>query len=424
MKRKIRNIEEHRKAFEIEVPASDVNKRKNELFGRLSKTASVPGFRAGKAPRDLLEKHYGERVTKEAIEDLIADSYRQAVEEEGLIPLGYPHISEVKLDDQNILSFKAEFNTRPRIDIKGYKGLSLKKKKVQIGEEDVDRSISSLRESTAKFKECVGRPVQIGDYIVCDSHIFVDSKPIAKKRENIWMPIEENSYVPGVSKALIGAALNEEKEIEATLPEDFPIKEHANQKAVFKIKVKEIKEKVLPQIDDEFAKDLGYNNLAELNDSVKKVLESQAERQVRQDLERQVIEKLLEGAKFNVPATLVEGQLKYLVNEEKERLKKQGLEEEDINTKDKELHDKLRPVAQRQVKIMFVLDEIAHKEKITVSDEEIGEAFEGLSKQYNQPRGKVENYYKENDLIPNLTADIKNAKLMDLLIKEAEIEEF
>lgn len=423
MKKKIKHIEEHRKAFEIEVSASDVNKRKDELFGKLGKTASVPGFREGKAPRDLLEKHYGERVTKEAIEDLIADSYRQAVEEEGLTPLGYPRISEVKLDDKNVLSFKAEFNTRPKVDVKGYKGLSLKKKKVQISEEDVDRSINSLRESTAKFKECAGRPVQIGDYIVCDSHIFVDGKPIAKKRENIWMPIEENSYVPGVSKALIGAALNEEKEVEATLPEGFPVKEHANKKAVFKIKIKEIKEKVLPQIDDEFARDLGYNNLAELRDSIRKVLESQVERQTRQDLERQVIEKLLESSSFNVPSSLVDEQLKYVVEEEKARLKKQGIKEEDLAAKDKELADKLRPVAEKQVKTMFILDEIAHKENITVSREEMDTAFEALSRQYNQPKAKVEKYYKDNDLESNLYADIKNGKLLELLIKEAKVEE-
>jgi trigger factor len=251
----------------------------------------------------------------------------------------------------------------------------------------------------------------------------VDSKPIAKKRENIWMPIEENSYVPGVSKALIGAALNEEKEIEATLPEDFPIKEHANQKAVFKIKVKEIKEKVLPQIDDEFAKDLGYNHLAELKDSIRKVLDSQVERQTRQDLERQVIEKLLEGASFNVPSSLVDEQLKYVVEEEKARLKKQGLRQEDLAAKDKELADKLRPVAERQVKTMFILDEIAHKENITVSREEMDAAFEALSRQYNQPKAKLEKYYKDNDLESNLYADIKNGKLLELLIKEAKIEE-
>lgn len=421
MKRKIKHIEEHRKSFEIEVPAADVNKRKDELFDKFSKTATVPGFRAGKAPRDLLEKHYGERVTKEVVEDLISGSYRQAVEEEGLMPLGYPHISDVNLNDKNVLSFKAEFNTRPKIEIKEYKGLALKKKKAQISDEDVDRSINSLRESTAKFKECTGRGVQIGDYIVCDSHIFVDDKPIAQKRENIWMPIEEVSYVPGVSKALVGANLNEEKEIETTLPEDFPIKEHAGKKSVFKIKVKEIKEKVLPQIDDEFAKDLGYNNLSELKDSIRKVLESQMERQIKQDLERQIIEKLLENSNFNVPSSLVDEQLKYIVEEEKGRLKKQGLKEEDLKAKDKDLADKLKPVAERQVKTMFILDEIAHEEKITVSKEELDEAFEGLARQYNQPRAKVEKYYKENDLVSNLYADIKNGKLLELLIKEAKI---
>jgi trigger factor len=423
MRKTIKHIEENRKAFEIEVSPVEVNKRKGELFEKLTKTAAVPGFRAGKAPRDLLEKHYGEKVTKEVVEDLISDSYYKALEEEGYIPLGLPEISGVKLDGESALSFRAEFNIRPKMELKEYKGLKLNKKKPEIKEEDIQKSIKTLQEANAKYKNPQERPVQIGDYIVCDSEIFIDGKAIAKKRENIWMPIEEKSAIPGLSSSLAGSSVNDEKDIEVTLPEDFQNKEYANKKAVFKIKVKEIKERSLPQIDDEFAKDLGYNSLSELNDSVKKVLQQQAERQIMISLENQVIEKLLEIADFNIPSTLVEEQLRYLVEEEKKRLSKQGLKEEELKTQDKGLQERLRPVARKQVKTMFIMDEIAHKEKIDVSQAELDEALEGIAKQYSQPKQKVEKYYNENDLISNLRADLRNGKILNLLIKEAKIEE-
>ncbi|MDD5449122.1 MAG: trigger factor [Candidatus Omnitrophica bacterium] len=421
MKKKITHIEENRKAFDIEIPAKDVKTRKDELFNKIGKTAAVPGFRMGKAPRDLLEKHYGDRVLKEVIEDLISDSYQKAINEEGFIPLGLPDISDIKLDDSSSLSFKAEFNIRPRIELKDYKALKITKKSVEIKEKDVRESVEALRESSAKFKNAENRPVRLGDYIVCDSEILVEGKPISKKRENIWMPIEEKSYIPNLSAALMGANLNDEKEIESTIPADFSNKEYADKKAIFKIKVKEIKEKILPQIDDEFAKDLGYNNLSALEESVRKMLERQAELKTRHEMEHQVIERLLENANFTVPTSLVEEQLKYLIAEEKERLIKQGLKEPDIEAKEKELEARLRPVSEKQVKTMFILDEIAHKEKISVSSEELDETLEEIAKRHNQGKAKIEKYYKDNDLLSNLKMELRNGKILDLLIKQANI---
>ncbi len=423
MKKKIKHIEECRKAFEIEVPSTEVKKRLDECYQKLSKTAAVPGFRAGKAPRDLLEKHYGERATQEVVEELIANSYQQALEESDFIPLGMPQITDIKLDEAKILSFNAEFNIRPKIELKNYKGLKLNKKKIEVKEEDIEKSIKALQESNAKFVDAQNRPTRIGDYIVCDSEIFVEGKSIAKKRENIWMPVEEKSLIPNVSKALTGANIGDEKEIETVLPQEFPNKEYADKKAVVRIKVKEIKEKVLPQIDDGFTKDLGYNDLAQLRASIKAVLENQVERQIRQDLENQALERLLEGSGFNIPSSLINKQLAYLVEEEKDRLLKQGLKEVDFKKKEQELRAQLQPRAEKQVRTFFILDEIASKEGIDASEDELSEALEAIAKQYGQSREKIEKYYKDNDLIGELRLDIKHSKILDLLIKEAKVEE-
>lgn len=423
MKKKIKHIEECRKRFEIEVPSEEVTKRIADFYDRIGKFASVAGFRPGKVPRDLLQKHYQERATKEVVEDLISDAYREALEESGFAPLGLPQISDVKLDEARVLFFNVEFNVRPKIELRDYKGLKLTKKRIEIKEEDIEKSIKTLQEANAKFKDAPNRAVQMGDYIVCDSEILVDEKPISKKRENIWMPIEEKSPVPDLSSKLIGANIGEEREIETTLPEDFRDKKYANKKAIFKIKVKEIKERALLQIDDEFAKDLGYNNLPELREAVKKTLENQVEQKLRQDLENQALEGLLENSNFNVPSSLVEKQLGYLIQDQMDRLIKQGFKKEAIKEKEKDLTDKLRPLAIKQVKTMFLLNEISDREKIGVSKEEIDEAFEEIARYSNQPKEKVERYYKENDLASGLEADIRNRKVLEFLIKEANIIE-
>ena len=423
MKKKIKHIEECRKAFEIEIPPEEVKKRLEECYERIGRIALVPGFRAGKAPRDLLEKHYGERATKEVIEDLISSSYEKALGESGFMPLGLPDISDVKLDKANALFFKVEFNIRPKVELKPYKGLRLNKKKIEVEEGDIDKSIKSLQEANAKFKTAENKTVQVGDYIVCDSEVFIDGKPISKKRENVWMPIEEKSYIPNLSAGLLGSNAGDEKEIETILPQDFQNKEYANKTAVFKIKIKEIKEKALSQIDDGFAKDLGYNNLSELRAAVKGLLENQAQRQARQDLENQVLEKLLEDSNFNIPTALVEKQAKYLLEEETAKLLKQGLKESDLKDKEKELTDKLRPWALKQVKTMFILDEIASKEGIDVSQDELDEAFEAIGRQYNKSKEAVEKYYKENDLTSGLRLDLRHSKILEFLIKEANVEE-
>ncbi len=423
IKNKIKHIEDCRKAFEIEVASAEVKARLKACVEKISKIASIPGFRAGKAPLDLVEKHYGDRATREVIEELVSDSYYKALEESGLIPLGLPQISDVNLNDEKALSFKAEFNIRPKIELKDYKGLKLSKKKIDIKEEAIDKSIKSLQESNAKFKNVQDRPVKIGDYIVCDSEIFIDDKSIAKKRENVWMPVEEKSYIPNVSNSLVGAKPGDEKAIETTMPEDFANKEYANKKAIFKIKINEIKEKQLSGIDDAFAKDMGYADIPELRKAMKALLESQIERQQRQEMENQIVEILLGLTTFDVPSPLVEKQAGYLLEEEKKRLSQQGIKEADIKEKEKELADKVKPWAQKQVKAMFILDEIGSREGITVSKEELDEAIDEISRQYSQPKEKVAKYYEENDMIPGLKADILHAKIFSMLIKEAKIEE-
>jgi len=423
VKKNVKHIEDCKKAFEIQIASDEVVKRIEDCYTRVKKVANIPGFRAGKAPRDLLEKHYGERVTKEVVEDLIADSYQTALEESGFTPLGMPSITDVKLDDKKSLSYKAEFDIRPSLSLKGYKGIKITKKKAEIKDEDIEKSIKTLQDSNAKFKDANERAVKIGDYCVCDSEVFVDDKSIVKKRESIWMPIEEKSYIPGLSAQLTGARAGDEKNVNVTLPEDFNSKEYAGRPATFKIKVKEIKERTVPQIDDEFAKDLGYNDLVGLKESVRKILENQAERQIRQDMENQILEKLLKSTNFTVPSSLVEKQHKHLITEEERSLMRQGLKEDDIKTKKDELEKRLKPIAVRQVKTMFILDEIAHKETITVSDEEMDQAFESIAQQARQPKNKVEKHYKENKLTSSLRADIENSKVLDFLVKEATIEE-
>ncbi|MEI8175741.1 MAG: trigger factor [Candidatus Omnitrophota bacterium] len=423
MKNKITHIEECRKSFEIEVPSADVKKKLQESIAKIAKVAAVPGFRAGKAPVDLVERHYGERATQDVIEEIIAESYHKGLEEAGFLPLGLPEISDVKLDESKTLTFKAHFNTRPVTGLKEYKGLALTRKKVEVTDDELERSITSLRESHAKFVTAAERAVRIGDYIVCDSQVSVDGKPIAKKRENVWMPVEDKSYIPGLSAALAGMKVGEEKAVDALLPEDFGAKEYAGKKALFHIKVNEIKEKAVPELNEEFSKEMGYATPDELRVSVRKLLDDQHEHHARQDMENQALDALLQELKFSVPQSFIERQAHYLVEREKEKLAGKGIKAEELKVKEKEMTEKFMPVAERQVRTMFILDEIGDREKIEASVGEVDAALEELARQYGQPLEKVREHYEKNDLISSLKTDIKHSKILEFLVAQAKVEE-
>ena len=423
MKAKAKNIEECTTCFEIELSKDDITKAFDEVYAEMTKVANIPGFRAGKAPLDVVKKHYAKDAREEVLKRLIPESYRNALAQHSIRPIGFPEISEVKFVGEEELSFKAKVDTRPKFKLKDYKGIKIEKKKVAVTDEEVDKTLQGLREMNAKYIAVENRPVKMGDYVVSDLDCFIDDKPAHKKRENLWLYVDEESLVPELSKKMVGMNKGEEKDIEAAFPEKYPDKNMAGKPAKYHILAKEIKERQLPVLDDEFAKDLGRTGLEDLKKEVRKELEARAASGAQIDMENQLLGKLMDDNIFAVPSSFVKRQSDYMVEDSKRRLEEKGFKREELDKKDSEFREKFKNDAVRQVRLLFILDEIANAEKIKVSEKDVEESYKAISLQAGKSEDEIKNYYEAHDLVDNLKEKLREAKTIRFLIEKSQVTE-
>lgn len=410
----------------IEVIISqDIVKRKfAEIFDQIQKSVRVPGYRLGNAPRDMVEKQYAQDAKDEVLKDLIPEHYANALQEHSLEPVDLPRISDIELKDDSPLSFKATVSVRPDIQLKGYKGLGVKKKRIPVSEEDVEKYLSLLQDMNAKYTNVTGRAVKKGDYVICDMKCTIDGK-CTDDRKNAWLFVDENYIIKDMVGHIVDMKEGDQKIIEITLPQDYQAKEFAGKKAVFDIKLHQIKQKDLPKLDDEFAKEMGdTKNLDELKGKIRQDIQKKKERDVNVDMENQLIGALLkENSHFEIPASLVERQLKGLVEDAKSKLMTRGFKKEDVEAKAEELNKNLRHEAQNRVRLYFILDEIAKKENIIAQDPDIDDAIKLIAQRSSKTPQEVKDDYQKNDLIDNLAEDIREEKILKFLLKEAKIED-
>ncbi|MBU1887961.1 MAG: hypothetical protein KKB46_02010 [Candidatus Omnitrophica bacterium] len=349
MKSSIKKLKNCKKIIEIKLTPEKVKDEFNKVYEGIKKAANVPGFRPGTAPRDLLEKHYNKAAKEEVIKNLVPETYSKIIEEHKLDPIGYPDITDLKLDLDEGFSYTASIETRPEFSLKNYKGLKLKKKKREAKEEDVNKSLQTLREA------------------------YTQKTP------------KEGS---------------------------------------------EEKEKVLPELDDEFAKDLGFESLAKLKDAVKSNLQHRLEQESHADLEMQVISQLVDGMNCELPDSLVDSEKERLLKDANSRIayiqamqKKQGPDKKlELNDKEKEeLEENSKKQAVRQVKAFFILDKIAQIEKIYIKREELDGEIENMAVQYQKPKKEIEDYLEKNHKMDEIAVNMRNVKVMEFLLKEARI---
>jgi len=418
MKYKIRQSGKTQKVIEVHLSGEVVSKELEKIYREIAKSATLTGFRKGKAPLELIKKHYKKEATDEAVRNLVLDSFRKAAAESDIKILGLPEISDLEFAEEKGMSYKATVNMRPQVKLKAYKGLSLKKAKKEIKESDVDAAINSLREMSAKFSTKEG-VAKTGDYVICNVDCTVEGHPVEKK-ENAWLYVSEDAFIPG--KELEGLKVNDERDVEKVLPKDYSKKEVAGKNAKFHITVKEIKEKALSELNDEFASAAGnFKSMAELREAVRGNLNRQNEIEEKRELESQALRLLDKNAAFDAPQSMVDRHLKTLVQRTRDKLKKDGLSEDKIKSMEKDFTERLRGEATREVRAFFILDEIAKSEKITVDDKEIEAAFAEIAASSGHPADEVKKYYKEKDLMENLREDIRQRKVLDFVIKNAKI---
>lgn len=422
MKSKVKKLEGTARQLEIEMPKESIENSFNKIIEEIRKTANIPGFRPGKAPLDLVEKKHNGDAMEEVKRQLVPQAYQQALEEQNINPLSYPELSDINISLGGILTFKAKVDMYPKVKLCKYKNLKVETSKVEVSDKEGEEALNHLVNINAEFVTVDGA-LKKGDFGICDVETFIDGKVIAKKRENMWIEVDKEASMLGMGEDLCGLKPSDEKDIDVELPENYPDKRYAGKKAVFHVKVKEVKERKLPKINEEFAKKLGKNDIKSVREKINSQLKEKKEVNERINIKNQIMEQLIDKHKFDMPHSMVKRQLKVLLEKAENELIQKGVDKNEIETHKEQLKDKLQKEAEDKVRVYFILDEIAKQEKIEVNDEEIDNWLKNLAASYNQPVEDVKKYYEENSLIGGLEEHLREDKTLDFLVSEADVKE-
>jgi len=420
----VEEISSIKKKISVEIHVDQVTKEVESFYQQVGKQAKIKGFRPGKIPRDILERYFKDHVKSEVIQKLIQESYPAALSEKDLHPVSPPVIDPGELESGKPFQYSATVEVKPEIKIDGYIGLNIEGKKESAKEEEVEERLKGLQNLHAQLKTVPElRPVQSGDHVIIDYEARMDNKPLEEgKAVDFTVEVGGGRFIPALEEKLVGLNLEEEKEIEVPFPEDYGYKKWAGKTVSFLVKVKEIKEKVLPPLDDEFAKDLGdYASLENLRAKLKEEIEKEKELMLDRQLKDQMIEQLIQANSFEIPESMVVEQAKALVSDTKLRLASQGVALKNLNIPEEKLQEDYREVAQKQVRTYLILEKIATQEGITVTDEEADERLQSISERTHQKFDVVKRYYEKNGLIPELKAGILTDKTLSYLLEKANI---
>jgi trigger factor len=401
-----------------------VTKEVESFYQQVGKQAKIKGFRPGKIPRGILERHFKDYVKSEVIQKLIQETYPAALSEKDLHPVSPPVIDPGELESGKPFQYSATVEVKPEIKIEGYIGLNIEGKKEGAREEEVEERLKGLQNLHAQLKTVPEpRPIQSGDHVIIDYEARMDNKPLEEgKAVDFTVEVGSGRFIPALEEKLVGLNLEEEKEIEVPFPEDYGYKKWAGKTVSFLVKIKEIKEKVLPPLDDEFAKDLGdYASLEDLKAKLKEEIEKEKELMLDRQLKDQMIEQLIQANSFEIPESMVVEQAKALVSDTKLRLAGQGIALKNLNIPEEKLQEDYREVAQKQVRTYLILEKIAAQEGITVTDEEADERLQSISERTHQKFDVVKRYYEKNGLIPELKTGILTDKTLNFLLEKANI---
>lgn len=424
MKVSMEDISPVKKRLIIEVPPEDVDRELDAAYRELAATVSIDGFRKGKVPKAVLESRYKEHVFGEVVSKVIENSYPRVIQEKSLNPVSRPDI-EVKagIERGRSFSYTATVEVRPSIKVEGYLGMELKKEAVTVNDDEMEKSMELLREGHAHFSE-VERSAREKDLVVIDFEGFIDGRPVDNAKASEYPAvIGTNALVPDIENALVGVSKGDEKEVNVRFPGDYKHKGLAGKEAVFKVKVKAVKERVVPALDDEFAKDLKLDSLAQLKDKVREALTHQKEAAEKERLKKEMLERLMEKNSFDTPPALVAGYLQSFVSQAMENMKKGRVKPEDAAEMTPEkLKEKYSAIAEMRVKEEMILDAVARQENITVSEDEINSRIKEMAEQRRQRFDELKRQLMEQGSDTVLMAGMLEEKVFDFILERAKIE--
>ena len=406
----------------VEVDAETFKTALDDAFKKVVKQVSIPGFRKGKIPRGLFEQRFGvEALYQDALDILLPVEYPKAVEEAGIEPVDRPEIDVEKIEKGESLIFTAKVTVKPEVKLGDYKGLGIEKDDTTVTDEDVQNELKALQERQAELVVKEEGAVEEGNTVVLDFEGFVDGEAFeGGKAENYSLEVGSGSFIPGFEDQLVGLEAGAEKDVEVTFPEEYHAEDLAGKPAVFKVKIHEIKAKELPELDDEFAKDIDeeVETLAELTEKTKKRLEEAKENEADAKLREELVLKASENAEIDVPQAMVDTELDRMLKEFEQRLQMQGMNLElytQFSGQDEAaLKEQMKEDAEKRVKSNLTLEAIAKAENLEVSDEEADAELTKMAEAYNMP---VENIKQAIGSTDAMKEDLKVRKAIDFLVE-------
>ncbi|MCJ0933342.1 trigger factor [Virgibacillus halodenitrificans] len=410
----------------IEVSPEEFDKALDQAFKKVSKDVQIPGFRKGKIPRKIFENRFGvESLYQDAVDIVLPDAYMKAIEETNIEPVAQPEVDIETIEQGKPLVFTAKVTVKPEVKLGEYKGLEVEEQSVEVTDEDVEKEIEHQREHHAELVVKEEGTVEEGDTVVIDFEGFLGDEPFeGGKGENHSLEIGSGQFIPGFEEQLVGKKAEEDTEITLTFPEDYHAEELAGKEATFKVKIHEVKSKELPELDDEFAKDIDEE--VETLDELKKKKKEELEEQKKQEAENQKRETLLEKASENaevvIPEAMVDTELDQMVKEFEQRLQMQGMTLEmysqfsgqDVDA----LKEQMKEDAEKRVKTNLTLEAIVENEDLEVSEDDLNAELENMASMYGTDIEQLKQMLGGNT--DALKGELKMRKAIDFLVENSK----
>lgn len=422
-----------KKKLRIEIAAEIARKEVERVANHYKKRVRLPGFRPGKAPVELVKRRFQKDIRQDVLQQLVPESYEQAVKEKGLQPLGRPSLENMDFEEGKPLLYEARFEVEPQVQLPEYRGLEVSAEEKPVTDDEIDQEIENLREKQARLVSTREPSVRDGDYAVVDLQGQAldepGGRPAAKGsrapivEENLLLKVGDEKTLQAFNETLAGMKVGEEETCEVQYPPKYPKAELAGKRVLFNVRLKEVKKKELPEVNDEFARDVGdYETLVQLRGKLKEELEANRLRNRENDLKNRLIDKLIEARDFEVPDVLIEERIDDKIRDLAYNIAAQGVDPSKANVDWSKVRAQLQPEAEKEVRARIILEKIANQENLEVSKEDLESELDQLANSMNRPKEKVRQHFQQENRMENLRHQILTREALNLVFENAKVK--
>ncbi len=419
-----------RKTLKIEIPADAVDEEFDSVLSSYAKAAKIPGFRPGKAPRNLVRNRFKKEIEDDVRQRLIPQGYQDAVKEKNIEAVAVLNVSDVSCVAGKPMTFNVTCDVSPDFKLPSYEGIKLKKQKQAIKDDDVQKTLDQILDQRAKFEDVTDRPAKKGDLVQVDYDGICDGKPLEEIAPNaaglgsskdFWLLVDDHAFLPEFADGLAGGSIGETKQIDVNFPKDFTQAELAGKKASYTVAIKGIREKILPPLDDELIKTFGVESEDELRKQIREDLESTGERNENERLRGEIVRHLIEKTKLDVPESVIQEETRKVMYDIVRENSMRGVTQETIEAQKGQLFEVASRTASEKVRSRYILHRIAQQEEIEISPEDVDQRIQMLSTSYGMTPDQLRTELEKREGMDNLEEDIRFGKTIDRILEKAKI---